>query len=171
MRTRTSGTPWSRASVEGASVASSTDRWTDRPTDSHQTKFRGRLFSRPSKQSVAISSGGRRAFIDCMYKRSHAGVPEDAMPNSDCDHLAFHSVSRCFTPILRSSFDSRSISLQSRTIFDRFLQRLVLGAHARPSTRSNEIEQSRSSTTVERILKVDFDRRLQVEFGNSSIDE
>lgn len=37
---RTSGTPWSRASVEGASVASWTDRWTDRPsTDSHQTKF------------------------------------------------------------------------------------------------------------------------------------
>ena len=36
----TSGTPWSRASVEGASVASWTDRWTDRPsTDSHQTKF------------------------------------------------------------------------------------------------------------------------------------
>lgn len=93
---------------------------------------------------MAISSGGRRAFIDCMYKRSHAGVPEDAMPNSDCDHLAFHSISRCFTLILRSSFDPRSISLQSRTIFDRSLW-------LRWRTRStiDEIERNRAQSKLD----------------------
>lgn len=64
---------------------------------------------------MAISSGGRRAFIDCMYKRSHAGVPEDAMPNSD------QPPSSRFTPILRSSFRlslslSRSTSNDSRIV-------------------------------------------------------
>lgn len=50
-----------------------------------------------------------------MYKRSHAGVPEDAMPNSD------QPPSSRFTPILRSSFrlslslsrDRRQTTLES----------------------------------------------------------
>lgn len=67
----------SRASVEGTSVASS--EWngtTGRQTDSHQARFRGRLFSRPSKQSAAINGGGRRASTVRMYKRSRDGVPD-----------------------------------------------------------------------------------------------
>lgn len=43
---------------------------------SHQAQFRGRLFSRPSKQSAAISSGGQWASDVRMYKRSRDGVPE-----------------------------------------------------------------------------------------------
>jgi len=81
----TAGHRGSRASVEGTSVASSGQNETmGRQTDSHQAQFRGRLFSRPSKQSAAISSGGRRASTVRMYKRSRDGVSEggNAMPNS-----------------------------------------------------------------------------------------
>lgn len=67
----------SRVSVEGTSVASSGQNETmGRQTDSYQAQFRGRLFSRPSKQSAAISSGGRRASSVRMYKRSRDGVPQ-----------------------------------------------------------------------------------------------
>lgn len=73
----TAGHRGSRASVEGTSVASSGQNETmGRQTDSHQAQFRGRLFSRLSKQSAAISSGGRRASTVRMYKRSPDGVPE-----------------------------------------------------------------------------------------------
>jgi len=73
----TAGHRGSRASVEGTSVASSGQNETmGRQTDSHQARFRGRLFSRPSKQSAAISSGGQRASTVRMYKRSRDGVPE-----------------------------------------------------------------------------------------------
>lgn len=66
-----------RVSVEGTSVASSgQNEMMGRQTDSHQAQFRGRLFSRPSKQSAAISSGGRQASTVRMYKRSRNGVPE-----------------------------------------------------------------------------------------------
>ncbi|TGZ39748.1 hypothetical protein DBV15_09690 [Temnothorax longispinosus] len=69
----TAGHRGSRVSVEGTSVASSGQNETmGRQTDSHQAQFRGRLFSHPSKQSAAISSGGRRA----------STVRINAMPNS-----------------------------------------------------------------------------------------
>lgn len=103
---RNSGTPWSRASVEGASVASWTDRWTDRPsTDSHQTKFHTVVDYSAVRQNKAwpsTAAAGGHSLTACINDLT-LGSPKTRCQTLAGDRRVFQQ-SRRFTPILRSSF-------------------------------------------------------------------